>query len=299
MTMHATSELKLTHPGRVVDQSTGLTKRDLVEHYQHVAPYMLPHVKGRPVALLRAPSGLHGNLFFQKHAGALRIPELKRLDPSLDPGHPPLLQIDSATALVGAAQMNVVEFHTWNACSHRIEHPDRLTFDLDPGEGVTWQAMRDAASLLRALLEEIGLRSLLKTSGGKGLHVVVPIAPRHEWEMARRFSQAVTRHLAHLAPDRFAARSGPKNRVGRIFPDYLRNGRGATTVAAYSARARPGLGVSVPVGWDELQELEGGAHWTVTNLHERLRPGEDAWAGMGSLRQSLTRPMRLLDRLMS
>lgn len=295
MTFRATpAELRLTHPGRVVDQSTGLTKRDVAEHYLRVAAYMLPHVKGRPVALLRAPSGLHGQMFFQKHAAALRIPELKRLDPALDPGHPPLIQIDSTTALVGAAQMNVVEFHTWNACSHCIEHPDRITFDLDPGEGVSWQAMRDAASLLRELLEEMGLHSLLKTSGGKGLHVVVPLAPRHEWEMARRFSQGVTRHLARLAPDRFAARSGPKNRVGRIFPDYLRNGRGATTVAAYSARARPGLGVSVPVSWDELPKLESGAHWTVANLHERLRPGDDPWAGMAALPQSLTRPMTVV-----
>ncbi len=157
--------------------------------------------------------------------------------------------------------------------------------------------MLEAARLTRALLDELGLASFVKTSGGKGLHIVVPLAPRLGWDAVKDFSQAIVRHLAANAPERFVARSGPKNRVGRIFVDYLRNGRGATTVAAFSARARPGLGVSMPCAWDELGELTGGDHWTIANAHERLERlerGDDPWAGYASTRQTLARPMKTL-----
>jgi bifunctional non-homologous end joining protein LigD len=281
----------------VIDESTGLTKRDVVDWYLRAARHVLPHLAGRPVALVRAPAGLKGPLVFQKHAQTLKIPGLKRLDPALDPGHAPLIEIDSFTALVGAAQMNVVELHTWNAKSARIETPDRLTLDLDPGEGVAWPQMQEAAELTRALLDELGLVAFLKTSGGKGLHVVVPLAPRLGWDEVRAFSQAVVRHLAATMPDRFVARSGPKNRVGRIFVDDLRNTRGATTVAAYSARARPGLGVSMPCGWDELGGLTAGDHWNLANAQERLERGDDPWADYGRTRQTLTRALKAMDGL--
>jgi bifunctional non-homologous end joining protein LigD len=244
--------------------------------------------------MVRAPAGIGAQLFFQKHAETLKIPELKRLDPALDPGHPPLIAIDSFTALIGAAQMNVVEFHTWNAKTTAIEKPDRMTFDLDPGEGVEWAAMQEAAVLLRTLLDELRLKAFLKTSGGKGLHVVVPLAPREGWDTVRDFSQALVQHLAAVVPDRFVAKSGAKNRVGRIFVDYLRNGRGATTAAAFSARARPGLGVSIPVAWEELPELTGGAHWTIANAHERLDMADDPWSDYAATRQTLTRAMKAI-----
>jgi bifunctional non-homologous end joining protein LigD len=287
-------DLRITHPERVIDKSTGLTKLDLVNHYLRVARHMLPHLKKRPVALLRAPSGMAGQLFFQKHAETLKIPELKRLDPALDPGHPPLIEIDSFTALVGAAQMNVIELHTWNAKTTSIEKPDRMTFDLDPGEGVEWAAMQEAALLLRTLLDEIELKSFLKTSGGKGLHVVVPLAPRDDWDTVKDFSLALVQHLATVVPSRFVAKSGAKNRVGKIFVDYLRNGRGATTVCAFSARARPGLGVSIPVAWDELPELTSGAQWTIANAHERLDAGDDPWSDYAKTRQTLTKAMKAI-----
>jgi bifunctional non-homologous end joining protein LigD len=157
--------------------------------------------------------------------------------------------------------MNVVEFHTWNAKTTNIDKPDRMTFDLDPGEGVAWPAMQEAAQLTHALLDELGLVSFLKTSGGKGLHVVVPLTPRDDWDTVKAFSEAVVQHLAKVVPQRFVAKSGPKNRVGKIYVDYLRNGRGATTAAAFSApRATGGSGVSIPVAWAELPELSGGAH---------------------------------------
>jgi bifunctional non-homologous end joining protein LigD len=289
--------VRISNPQRVIDTSTGLTKLDLVNYYLLAAKRMLPHLAKRPVALVRAPSGIAHQLFFQKHAETLKIPALKQLDPSLDPGHPPLIEVDSFTALIGAAQMNVVEFHTWNATTRNIEKPDRMTFDLDPGEGVEWPAMQEAAALTHALLDELGLVSFLKTSGGKGLHVVVPLTPRDDWDTVKDFSEAVVQYLARVVPSRFVAKSGPKNRVGRIFVDYLRNGRGATTAAAFSARARPGLGVSIPVAWDELPALTSGAHWTIANAHERLESGDDPWADYAKTKQTLSKAMKALGHV--
>jgi bifunctional non-homologous end joining protein LigD len=287
--------VKISHPERVIDKHSGLTKLDLVNHYLRVAKRMLPHLAKRPVAVLRAPSGVDGTHFFQKHGESLNIPALTLLDPSLDPGHPPLMQIDDFEALIGAAQMNVVEFHTWNATSTRIEQPDRMTFDLDPGEGVGWPQIQEAAQLVHALLDELGLASFLKTSGGKGLHVVVPLTPRADWDTVKDFSQAVVQHLAKVMPARFVAKSGARNRVGKIFVDYLRNARGATTVAAYSARARAGVGVSVPCSWDELASLKGGDHWTIANLQERFDArDDDPWAHYAKTRQTLSAAMKKL-----
>jgi bifunctional non-homologous end joining protein LigD len=290
----APAPVRITHPERVIDATTGLTKRDLVDWYLHAAPRMLPHLEGRPVALVRAPSGIAGPHFFQKHAGTLRIEELEELPARLDPGHPPLIEIDTFTALVSAAQMNVVEFHTWNAHAARIEKPDRMTFDLDPGEGVEWRAMQEAAQQVHALLESIGLAAFLKTSGGKGLHVVVPLEPKEGWDAVKDFSEAVVQQLARIAPERFVAKSGAKNRVGRIYVDYLRNGRGATTAAAWSARARPGLGVSVPCSWDELRELKSGDHWTIRDAHDRLESAADPWAGYPAAARTLAAARRAL-----
>jgi bifunctional non-homologous end joining protein LigD len=288
------SGVRISNPQRVIDPSTGIKKIDLVNYYLLAAKRMLPHLAKRPVALVRAPSGIQHQLFFQKHADTLKFPHLKQLDPSLDPGHPPMLEIDSFAALIGAAQMNVIELHTWNATSKAIDRPDRMTFDLDPGDSVTWPMMLEAAGLTRTLLDELGLRNFLKTSGGKGLHIVVPLTPRDDWDTVKNFSKAVVEHLANALPSHFVAKSGAKNRVGKIFVDYLRNGRGATTVAAFSARARPGLGVSIPCAWEELGELTSGAQWTVSNAHERLESGEDPWADYKASRQTLTKAKKVL-----
>ncbi|MDG9968124.1 DNA ligase D [Achromobacter mucicolens] len=267
---------KLTNPDRVIDPSTKLTKLDLARYYALVAPLMLEHLKGRPVSFLRAPAGIQGEFFFQKHLEAA-MPGVKSLPAKLDPDHPPLLEVPTAEAIMSAVQMNVVEFHTWNAVKTSIGKPDRMLFDLDPGEGVQWPAMQQAANLVRVLLEEIGLKAWLKTSGGKGLHVVVPLRKQYDWDTVKRFSQVIVQHLARTLPQLFVAKSGPKNRVGKIFADYLRNGFGATTVCAWSARARPGLGVSVPVKWEELDKLTGGAHWTIQDIHARLDAGNTPW----------------------
>ncbi|MDM0036483.1 DNA ligase D [Variovorax sp. J22P271] len=286
--------MRITHAERVIDTQSGTTKGELVAYYDQVAELMLPHLKGRPVSLVRAPEGIGGELFFQKHAQHSEMPGVKLLDPSLDRDHDPLLQIDSARGLLSAAQMNVIEFHTWNATSKAIDTPDRMTFDLDPGEGVPWARMQEAALLVQTLLAELGLPAFLKTSGGKGLHVLVPFKRQHGWDAVKGFSQAAVQHLATTIPERFVAKSGPRNRVGKIFVDYLRNGFGATTASAWSARSRPGLGVSVPLAWDELPDLGSASQWTVRNIAERLAVGNGPWDGMEKSRKALGPAMKKL-----
>lgn len=283
------SHVKVTHPERVVDPSSGVTKLDLVRYYESVAQWMLPHLAARPLAMVRAPAGISGELFFQKHAERTGMPGLKAHDRSLWLNHPPLLTVDSADALLSAAQMNVVEFHTWNSTVQRIDQPDRVIFDLDPGEGVKWKQVQEAAVLVHALLTELGLKAWLKTSGGKGLHVAVPLTPRLDYKSVKAFSQTFVQHIARTIPDRFSATSGPANRIGKVYVDFLRNGKGQTTASAFSARARQGMGVSMPVSWEQLSELKSGAHWTVQTAREYLSfQTQDPWEAYWSTRQSLT-----------
>ncbi len=287
--------LRVTHAERVIDQQSGITKLDLVQYYALAAPLMLPHLTGRPVSLVRVPSGVGGAVFFQKHANDGEVPGITLLDRALDPGHMPLLEIHTVDALLSAAQMNTIEFHTWNATAQSIEKPDRMTFDLDPGDNLAWPRMQEAAVLVKTMLETLGLAAFLKTSGGKGLHVVVPLKKQHGWEAVKEFSHHVVSHLGKTLPQIFVAKSGPKNRMGKIFVDYLRNGFGATTACAWTARARPGMGVSVPVGWGELPSLRSGAHWTVQNVADRLKVGNTPWDGYEKAAQRLGPAMKALD----
>ncbi|WP_107313816.1 DNA ligase D [Burkholderia metallica] len=284
--------VRITHPDRVLDPQSGTRKIDLARYWQWVAPWLLPDLKGRPVSLVRAPGDIGGELFFQKHAERREIPFVTQHD-GLDPGHGPLLSIDSVDALLGAAQMGTIELHTWNAHASNIERPDRMVFDLDPDPALPWRAMIDAAQLVRGLLDALGLVSFCKTSGGKGLHVVVPLTRHAGWDDMKAFSRAVAQHIAGTLPERFTATMGPRHRRGKIFVDYLRNGRGASTIAAYSVRARPGMGVSVPLDWDEVPTTTGGAQWTIDTLHERLDAlTRDPWEGYANARQRITAAMR-------
>ena len=288
------TRVRVTNPERVIDASTGITKVELVRYYDLIGGLMLPHLKGRPVALLRAPAGIGGELFFQKHAGIERLPGVRQLDPALDIGHPPMLEVASRRGLLSAAQWNVVEFHTLNTAATSFEHPDRMVFDLDPGEGVDWPTVQQAAQLVNGFLAQLGLTAFLKTSGGKGLHVVVPVRKVHDWDTVKDFSKAVVAHLAKTIPQLFVSKSGPKNRVGKILVDYLRNGVGASTASAWSARARPGLGISVPVDWDELASLKGGNHWNIRTVQRRLDRGNAPWDGYAKAAKSLSAAIKTL-----
>jgi len=267
-----------------------------VRYYEAIAPAMLPHLAGRPVALVRAPTGVEGELFFQKHNDTVRVPGIKELDPSYWPEHPAMLEIDTREALVACAQMNAVEIHTWNSTTKAIDRPDRVIFDLDPGQGIEWPQLLEAAALMKQMLDLLELESFLKTSGGKGLHAVVPLTPKESYDAVKDFAQDIVVHMAKTLPQLFVAKSGAQNRVGRIFIDYLRNGTGATTIAAFSARARPGLGVSVPVAWSELESLASAAQWNIFNLHERLaRSRPDPWKPYWKTKQTLAAARKKLS----
>ncbi|MGJ7549884.1 DNA ligase D [Pseudomonas alloputida] len=283
-------ELRLTHPDRVIDATIGATKRQIAEYYAEVSQWLLPQLKDRPVALVRAPDGLAGELFFQKNAGQLHIPHVLTYDKA-EAGQAAMV-INRVDTLLGAVQMNMLELHTWNATDKDFDKPDRFVLDLDPDPALPWKAMLEATQLALTLLDELGLMVFLKTSGGKGMHLVVPLTRRAGWDEVKDFSHAIVDYLAKLFPDRLSAVSGPKNRVGKIFIDYLRNGKGATTVCAYSLRAREGLPVSVPIWREELAQLKGANQWHIGNLRERLAEIDDPWADMAKTRQSITARMR-------
>lgn len=287
----AGGKVRITHPDRVIDASSGTTKMQLAEYYASVAEWILPQLKDRPVALVRAPDGIAGELFFQKNAERLAIPGIVTLDKELT-GQPVMI-INNAKALIGAVQMSTVELHTWNATSVDLDKPDRFVLDLDPDPALPWKSMIEATQLTLTVLDELGLKAFLKTSGGKGIHLIVPLTRKHGWDEVKDFSHAIVSHMAKLLPDRFSAVSGPKNRVGRIFIDYLRNGLGATTICAYAVRTREGLPVSVPIFREEVAELKGGNQWNVHNVHERLAEiGDEPWANLKKTRQTITADMR-------
>lgn len=283
-------DLRLTHPERVIDATSGVTKRQVAEYYAQVAPWILPQLKDRPVALVRAPDGLGGELFFQKNAGQLHIPDVVSYSKA-QAGQAAMI-LNSAESLLGAVQMNTLELHTWNGTDKDFDKPDRFVLDLDPDPALPWKAMLEATQLTLTLLDELGLKVFLKTSGGKGMHLVVPLTRRAGWDEVKDFSHAIVEYLARLFPERLSAVSGPKNRVGRIFIDYLRNGKGATTVSAYSLRAREGLPVSVPIWREELPQLKGANQWHIGNVAERLAEVDDPWKDLTKTRQSITARMR-------
>ncbi len=286
----------ISNPQRVIDKVSGATKLALAEYYQAVADRLVPQLAGRPLSIVRAPEGVDGESFFQRHCGRLKMPHMRALPKNLDPEHARLIQADNITAVIEAVQMGTIEFHTWNARSDRVERPDRVIFDLDPDPALPWSSMVEATELTLRLLDDLGLQAFLKTSGGRGMHVVMPLDRRHDWDLARQFARSVTERLAREAPELIVDKMGPQNRVGRIFVDYLRNQRGASTVAAYSVRARPGLAVSVPIEREELAQLERADRWNIGNLDERLRAlRSDPWARYGAVRQRLTQA--LLKRL--
>jgi bifunctional non-homologous end joining protein LigD len=277
---------------RVMDPSTGFTKADLLRYYAEIAPWILPHLKRRPAYVKRAPEGLDRTIFFQQH------PErtgLRGTDPRWWPGHEPAFLFETVDDLVAAAHVGTIELHTWNSTADAIALPDRMIFDLDPGRGVSWQELREGAQLVRAMLRELGLESWVKTTGGKGLHVIVHLRPQEDYPATNDFSRAVVEHMARTIPQRFVAKSGSGNRVGRIFIDFLRNGQSQSTCEAYSARARPGMGVAMPVGWDELAHLAGPAQYTIANAIGHLRSQRaDPWADYWKRPQLLAPAMKKL-----
>jgi bifunctional non-homologous end joining protein LigD len=285
--------VRITHPDRVVYPEDGVTKARLARYYAAIAEHILPHLRSRPTALVRCPNGVGHECFYQKHPGPWTPPSLRRVRIREKSKTDEYLVIEDVAGLVGLVQMGVLEIHTWNAQADRLETPDRLVFDLDPGPDVPWRAVLTAASLVRAALEAQGLESFVKTTGGKGLHIVTPIKPGPAWPACVAFARHVVDGLVAETPRAFTATMAKSARTGKIFIDYFRNQRGATSVAAYSTRARPGAPVSTPVTWEELDAVRAGSQFTITTVERRLaKLAADPWARYTTLRQSLPAPRR-------
>ena len=275
--------VRLTHPERILWEEAGITKLGLAEFYSDIADWILPHVTGRPLSLLRSPSGVGEKGFFAKHPWHGLGEGIRRVDTG---DGEPMLAIDDLSGLIGLVQAGVVEIHPWGSTIKQLEQPDRLIFDLDPGEDVTWDAVIAGAREVRDRLQKIGLESFVKTSGGKGLHVVVPIVPGLDWDAAKAFTGSLAEAMSKDDPGRYVATMSKRARRGRILIDYFRNGRGATAVAAYSTRARKEASVSTPLTWDELSQGMRADHFRVDNLRQRLRfLASDPWEGFFDLGQ--------------
>jgi bifunctional non-homologous end joining protein LigD len=285
------AEFRLTHRERVLWEDQGITKEGLAEFYASIADWILPHVRGRVLSLVRCPSGTSDKCFYAKHVWKGADASLKLVD--VGEGKP-MVAISDLRGLIALVQSSVLEIHPWGSTLKNLDLPDRLTIDLDPGDSVEWNSVIDAAREVRERLKLYKLESYVKTTGGKGLHVVVPLKPKVTWEIARDFCQSLAEAMASDASEKFVSVMTKSRRKGRVFVDYLRNGRGATAVAAYSTRARAGAPVSVPITWDELSTGIRANHFTVENLRQRLDfLKHDPWEGFFDSGQTLaitTRP---------
>lgn len=233
--------VRLTHPDRVLYPQQGLTKLQLAHYYLSAADRILPHLANRPLMLLRCPEGHRQACFHQKH-GRITVPDVvKRVSVAEKSGKvQAYLMVDDLPGLIGLVQIGALELHVWNAQADRIELPDQMIFDLDPDPALPWREVAQAARRLHAVLLDLGLQSWVKTTGGKGLHIAVPLARRHSWDTVKAFARSVAQRLAEAAPDRYTSTISKAGRQGKIFIDYLRNAHGATAVAPYSTRAREG-----------------------------------------------------------
>ena len=283
----------LSHPEKIYFPEAGITKRDLAEYYANVAPKLLQQVAKRPLSLVRCPDGWTGQCFYQKNANASVNPVVARIEVPDSKGTATYMGASSATALVALVQWGVIELHPWGSRTPRLDRPDRLIFDFDPDADLEWKELVTGVELLRTLLDEMKLVGFLKTTGGKGLHVVLPIRPTLTWNDAKAFTKAVAEFLVRTFPDRFTATMAKEKRKGKIFIDYLRNSEGATAIAAYAVRARANAPVATPIEWSELERDVRFDYFTIRNVPQRLqRLRADPWAKFDDTRQAITAAMK-------
>jgi bifunctional non-homologous end joining protein LigD len=283
--------VRITHPDRVLYPEQGITKQALIEYYLKIAERMLPHVAGRPLSLVRCPRGATKDCFFQKHAQEGWPDEFRHVRIREKSGSDDYLYIDDEPGLVAAVQMGVLELHIWGTRADEVEKPDRIVFDLDPDEGLSFDQVKEAARDMRARLHRLDLDSFAMTTGGKGIHVIVPLSRGHSWDEHRNFAEALARLMAEEQPERYTAVMSKAKRRGKIFVDYLRNQRGATAIAPFSSRARKGAPIAWPISWAQLGRLEN-AH--PASVDSQPRGAADPWKGYFHVKQSL--PGRKLRR---
>lgn len=278
----------ITHPERVVFAKAKIRKGDVADYYRQMARWILPEVARRPLSLLRCPDGVEKPCFFQKHHGSGLGEAVKAIPLQQKSGREDYLYIDDVDGLLQLVQMNTLELHPWGSHVDDPEHPDRLVFDLDPGDGVSWAQVKAGAREVRDRLLETGLQSFVRLSGGKGVHVVVPLQPKADWAQAKDFSEAFAQAMAEQAPQRYVATMSKAKRTGVIFIDWLRNARGATSVCSWSLRARPGAGVAVPLRWEELGRVTAADAFPLAKALQRAqRLKQDPWDGIDQVKQVL------------
>jgi bifunctional non-homologous end joining protein LigD len=281
--------IKLTSPDKVLYPDVGVTKLDLARYYETIAPYILPYVVNRPISLVRCPEGCNKECFFQRHAMKGMSDAIKQVAISGGESEEKYLYIEDEAGLFGLAQIGVLEIHDWGVSLDHLYEPDRLVFDLDPDERLDIDVLKPAAVETRDFLADLGLKSFLKSTGGKGLHVVAPILPKQDWDEVKAFAKAVAHTLVDVRADRYTANPLKKTRKGKIFVDYLRNQRGGSAIVNYSTRAKPNAPVACPLGWDELKGLKVASPYTLKTLPLRLKAKKrDPWEGFFSTRQLIT-----------
>ena len=281
--------VRISHPDRIIYPDLGISKLDLARYYDAIAEWIVPHVAGRPLTLCHCPNGLLGRCAFMRHRKAWGPDVLRRVQIREKTKIGEYLVADDAAAVVGLVQMGIVEIHTWNSNARDVERPDRIIWDLDPGPDVRWPAVIEAARTVRQLLEVLGLACWVKTTGGKGLHVVVPVAPKRDWAACLEFSRAVASAIVRSDPSRYTVTYAKRGRERQILVDYLRNNRTNTSVSAYSTRARPGAPVSVPLSWDELGARLDPSRFSIRTVSRRLATvRKDPWSGYWKARQQVS-----------
>ncbi len=289
-TQRVTLDVKLTHADKVIDVESGLTKQALAEYYQGIAPHLLPHIAHRPLSIIRCPNGSGQKCFFQRHLNSSLPRGVEGIEITNKEGSETetYLWLSTREALVGLAQMNVLELHPWGSTTEDVEHPDRLIFDLDPDAAITWSTLSEAALEVRARLKKLGLQSFVKVTGGKGIHVVAPLEPKLDWAALKGFAHSFVLNMEKENPSAYLTKMTKAARKDKIYLDYLRNERGATAVAPYSPRARSGMPVSMPLAWSELNEKTAPRFRVIDFAEWKSRLKRDPWKGLLSLKQSLS-----------
>jgi bifunctional non-homologous end joining protein LigD len=291
----ASAPVRLSHPEKILDEESQLTKQQLADYYWAVAPHMLPHIEGRPLSLVRCPEGSGKPCFFQKHVNHLLPSGIGAVDvPDKKTGKiEPYITLSTAEALAGLAQIGVLEVHPWGSRNDDLEHPDRIIIDLDPDAAISWTRLAESAAEVRKQLKKLGLESFLKSTGGKGLHVVVPIVPEYDWAVIKQLAHAFVLQMEKEQPALYLTKMSKAARKDRIFLDYLRNERGATAVAAFSPRARAGAPVSLPLNWSDLKLAERPVAHVADFEEWKGRLNRDPW------KQLLKSPQRITPKILS
>jgi len=284
--------IRISNPDKVLYREAGITKHECAQFYETVADWILPHLRNRPLTLVRCPNGWEKGCFYQKHPNAKVNEVIERVKVQESAGTTLYMMANSTPALVALLQMGALELHPFGSSTPKLTCPDRITFDFDPADDVSWETLLEGVHLLKTLLEALDLRTFIKTTGGKGLHVVLPIRPALGWDEIKSFTKAVAELMVKSFPDRYVATVTKAKRHGKIFVDYLRNGEGATAVAAYSLRARANAPVATPIGWDELERDIRRDYFNIRNVPERLKKmKKDPWADFFDVKQSVTKAM--------